>query len=109
MLTRLRLRLRSIVLRGRLEQEMREEMAGHLERATARLIARGLDPEAARREALREFGPVPFLQERAREARGGRWAAEVAADLRFGRRHLAEQRESWERFSGALRAILRAT
>ena len=26
-----------------------------------------------------------------------------------GRRHLAEQRESWERFSGALRAILRAT
>ena len=26
-----------------------------------------------------------------------------------GRRHLAEQRESWERFSGALAAILRAT
>jgi transcriptional regulator len=26
-----------------------------------------------------------------------------------GRRHLAEQRESWERFSGALRAIFRAT
>ena len=26
-----------------------------------------------------------------------------------GRRQLAEQRESWERFTGALRAILRAT
>ena len=26
-----------------------------------------------------------------------------------GRRHLAEQRESWERFSGALRTILRVT
>ena len=26
-----------------------------------------------------------------------------------GRRHLAEQRESWERFSGALQAILRVT
>lgn len=26
-----------------------------------------------------------------------------------GRRHLAEQRESWERFSGALAAILRTT
>ena len=26
-----------------------------------------------------------------------------------GRRHLAEQRESWERFSGALAALLRTT
>ena len=26
-----------------------------------------------------------------------------------GRRHLAEQRESWERFTGALRTILRVT
>jgi predicted permease len=88
-LTRARRWLRAVVLHRRLEREMQEEMAGHLERATARLVARGLTPEAARREALREFGPVPFLQERARAARGGRWAAEVAADLRFGRRHLA--------------------
>jgi predicted permease len=68
---------------------MQEEMAQHLDRAAERLVARGLAPDAARREALREFGPVPFLQERAREARGGRWAEEVVADLRFGRRHLA--------------------
>jgi transcriptional regulator len=33
----------------------------------------------------------------------------VYAVTATGRRHLAEQRESWERFSGALRAILRAT
>ena len=89
MLTRMRLALRSVLRRRRLEREMQEEMAGHLERATERLVARGLAPDEARREALREFGPVPFLQERAREARGGRWAAEIAADLRFGRRHLA--------------------
>jgi hypothetical protein len=89
MLTRARLWLRSIVLRRRLEREMQEEMAEHLDRSTARLVARGLAPHDARREALREFGPVAFLQERAREARGGRWAEEVVADLRFGRRHLA--------------------
>ena len=89
MLTRLRLRLRSVLLRRRLEREMQEEMGGHLDRATERLVARGLAPDEARREALREFGPVPFLQERAREARGGRWVEDVVADLRFGRRHLA--------------------
>jgi transcriptional regulator len=33
----------------------------------------------------------------------------VYAVTAAGRRHLAEQRESWERFTGALRAILRAT
>ena len=31
----------------------------------------------------------------------------VYAVTAAGRRHLAEQRESWERFTGALRAILR--
>jgi len=33
----------------------------------------------------------------------------VYAVTAAGRRHLAERRESWERFTGALRAILRAT
>jgi predicted permease len=87
--TRVRHWLRTVVLRRRLEREMQEELATHLDRATERLVARGLPPDAARREALREFGPVPFLQERAREARGGRWVDDVVADLRFGRRHLA--------------------
>ena len=33
----------------------------------------------------------------------------VYAVTAAGRRHLAEQRADWERFSGALKAILRAT
>ena len=33
----------------------------------------------------------------------------VYAVTAAGRRHLAEQREGWERFTGALAAILRAT
>jgi predicted permease len=88
MRARIRPWLRSVLLRRRLEREMREEMAAHLERATERLVARGLTPGDARHEALREFGPVPFLQEQARAARGGRWVDDVVADLRFGRRHL---------------------
>ncbi|MES2178200.1 MAG: PadR family transcriptional regulator [Gemmatimonadota bacterium] len=35
--------------------------------------------------------------------------AKVYSVTSAGRKHLAEQRESWERFSGALGAILRVT
>jgi PadR family transcriptional regulator, regulatory protein PadR len=35
--------------------------------------------------------------------------ARVYSTTRAGRQHLAEQREAWQRFSGALNAILRAT
>src|SRR5512139_3378044 len=70
MITRALLWLRSVLLRRRLEREMQAEMAEHLARSTERLVARGLSPEAARREANREFGNVPYLQEEARIARG---------------------------------------
>jgi hypothetical protein len=33
----------------------------------------------------------------------------IQATTRPGRKHLAEQREAWQRFSGALAAILRVT
>ena len=35
--------------------------------------------------------------------------AKVYSVTRSGRKHLADQREAWERFSGALGAILRVT
>ena len=89
MLDRVRLWIRSVVLRRRLEREMREEMAEHLERSTERLIARGLSPEEARREALREFGNVTYHQEQARDARGAIWLDALAADVRFALRHFA--------------------
>ena len=91
MLHRVRLRLRSILMRRRLEREMQEEMAEHIDRSTARLVARGLSAEEARREALREFGNVAFLQEQARDSRGARWVDALAADLRFALRQFARK------------------
>jgi len=88
-ITRLCLRLRSVFLRRRLEREMREEMAGHIERSTERLIARGLSPEAARRDAIREFGNVVYLQEDARIARGTSELDMLHGDVRFAARHFA--------------------
>lgn len=89
MLARVGLWLRSIVLRRRLEREMREEMAAHLDRATARLTARGLTAGEARRQAEREFGNVVVLREQGREARGTAWLDALLGDLRFALRHFA--------------------
>lgn len=91
MLNRARLLIRSILLRRRLEREMQEEMADHLDRSTTRLMARGLSAEEARRQAVREFGNVAYLQEEARFARGTRWLDALAGDVRFALRHFARR------------------
>jgi predicted permease len=83
--------LRSNFLRRRLDREMREEMAEHLERSTQRLLARGLPYAAARRQAEREFGNVTYLQEEARYARGTIWLDALLADVRFALRHFARK------------------
>ncbi len=82
----------SIFGRRTLELEMQAEMRDHLERATQRLIERGMTPEQARMEARREFGNVGSLQEQARDARGSRWLEALVGDVRFAFRHFARRR-----------------
>ncbi|CAN5690109.1 ABC transporter permease [soil metagenome] len=91
MLGRAWLWLRSMVLQRRLHREMREEMADHIERSTSRLIARGMPADEARRQAEREFGNVPHLQDQARDARGTAWLDALAADIRFALRQFARR------------------
>ena len=90
-MTRLTLWLRSVLLRRRLERDMREEMGDHLERASARLMERGLSASDARRAAIREFGNVAYLQEEGRLARGTGWLEALGADLRFALRQSARK------------------
>jgi predicted permease len=80
---------RSIVRRERVEQEMHDEMALHLERATERFMQRGMSERDARLAARREFGNVAYLQEEARDARGTRWVDALRGDVRFALRHFA--------------------
>ena len=68
MLSRIGRWFHSIALRSRLEREMQEEMQSHLGRATERLVARGMMPDAARLAAKKEFGNVAQLQEAYRRA-----------------------------------------
>jgi putative ABC transport system permease protein len=86
-MTRLRLWLRALLFRQRLDREMREEMTTHLSRATERLTAEGMSADDARRAARLEFGPVTRIQEDARDVRGAGGIESILADLRFGFRH----------------------
>ena len=83
--------LRSIVLRGRLERDMRAEMGAHIERATERLMARGMSEPDARRAAEREFGNVVYLQEEGRLARGTGNVDALVADVRYAGRQFARR------------------
>ena len=78
-------------LRGReaLERNLTEEMRVHIDMEAADLVrTRGLDPVAARREALLAFGNVERFKEEHRDARGVRWLEEFAQDTRYAARSL---------------------
>jgi len=70
--------------RSRQEREMREEFASHIQMQIEDNLRLGMDPHAARREALIKFGSMPATEEAWRDQRGLRWVEETARDLRLG-------------------------
>ncbi len=60
----LRLRVRSLFARKRVEQDLHEELQFHVESKIAELLAKGLSPEEAQDAALREFGGLELAKER---------------------------------------------
>ena len=80
--------LRTLFRRRLVEHEMAAEMELHLALQTERNVAAGMRPADARVAALRQFGNVASLQERARDQRGGRWLENFLQDLRYGARIL---------------------
>ncbi|MGH7582785.1 MAG: ADOP family duplicated permease [Gemmatimonadales bacterium] len=82
------LRLRSLRHRPALERELDDELRFHLDEHTALLMARGLDPQTARREALRQFGGIERRKEEVRATRGISWIEHLGRDIRYGFRAL---------------------
>jgi len=70
------------------ERELDEELRFHLEMEIEHQRARGLDPEVARREALRRFGGVEKTKEQCRDQHGVPWLEHLFQDLRYGARTL---------------------
>ena len=81
-------RLRILLRKGSVEQRLADEVRFHLEMKARSLIEDGMDPEDARRQALRSFGGVERHKEDARDAMGTRAVEELLKDLRFGLRDL---------------------
>lgn len=73
------------------DAEMEEEIRQHIGTLIERKISDGMAPAEAEREALREFGCVQQIKERAREQRLWTWPDELRQDLRFGVRMLFRQ------------------
>ena len=91
-LRQLRLKMRAIVLRSRVEQEMEAEIAAHLEAETRELTARGLDPAEARRRAANTMGHMELVKEECRDSRGTTSWEHLKQDVIFGIRLLAKNR-----------------
>ena len=83
-------RLRSLFRKGKLDAEMAAEMRHHVELQTERNRAAGMDPDEARYAALRQFGNVASVQERAREQRSWVWLEQFMQDMRYSARSLAK-------------------
>src|SRR6185295_5903578 len=90
MLNNLRLRLRALFLKPKMEDELQAELQFHLEREIEENIARGMTPEDARYAAIRSFGGVERVKEESRDVRGVRFLEEVWQDLRYGVRMLGK-------------------
>lgn len=87
-LAKLRLRVRSLLLRTRVDQELREELRYHLEREIEENLEAGLPPDQARLRAWRSLGAVDQSMEECRDMRGVTFVEHRFQDLRFALRQL---------------------
>ncbi|HSC29609.1 MAG TPA: ABC transporter permease [Vicinamibacterales bacterium] len=85
-------RLRVFARRRRLDEELVEEIALHVELRRQDLIARGTDPRDAAYEARRRFGNVTAIREESRAMWGFPSIETLAQDARYGLRLLRRSR-----------------
>jgi predicted permease len=74
--------------RERCNEELNEEIQGHLELAARENMESGLAPKAAQTAARHEFGSIALAEEVTRDMWGGRWFADFLQDVRYGLRML---------------------
>jgi macrolide transport system ATP-binding/permease protein len=83
-----RLRLRSILLRSRVERELDEELQFHLEHKIEEGIAKGLSPKEARYRAMRAMDGLEQRKEEMRDMRRIHWLTDFVDDVRYAIRSL---------------------
>lgn len=76
--------------RGKLEEQLEKELGFHLEQHIADLMARGLPPGKARRQARMAIGGPEQVKEGCRDARGTRWLEDLWQDARYALKMFAK-------------------
>ena len=88
MLDDLRFRLRALLRRDAVEQELDDELRFHLDREVEKHIRSGVSEQEARRLARLAFGGHEQVKENCREARGTGWIELWLQDARYALRQL---------------------
>src|SRR5687768_9567586 len=82
-LRRLKLRARALLAPRRVERDLDDELAFHIERETQKQIANGMSPAEARTRAIARFGSVTVAADECRDARGTALLDSVTRDVRY--------------------------
>src|ERR1700726_4579071 len=72
--------------RTQMEAQLEKELSFHLEQHTSQLVARGITPDEARRQARLALGGLEQVKEKCRDARGTRWLEDLLQDTRYALR-----------------------
>ena len=81
-------RLAARFRRDRLDDDLRDEIAQHIELRRQQLIDEGMDPREASYEARRVFGNPTVIREETRDMWSFHWIESLLQDTRFGARLL---------------------
>ena len=79
---------RRLWFRKRMDEQLEKELNFHLEQHAADLMASGMVPDEARRQARIALGGATQVAEECRDARGTRWLEDLVQDFRYGIRVL---------------------
>jgi len=79
----LKLRVRALVRPNRVEQELNEELAFHIEREARKLIDEGMAPQDAHARARLRFGPTALMADQCRDERGTAVVDNTFRDIQY--------------------------
>src|SRR5688500_4010629 len=80
------LRLRALVLPGRVERDLHDELSFHVERETKKLIDEGMEPARARNTAQARFGSTTVAADACRDERGTAFVDNTIRDVQYAMR-----------------------
>lgn len=86
----LKLRARALLRPNRVEQELDEELAFHIEREARKLIDEGMTPAEARQRAQARFGSTALAADQCRDERGTAVIDNTIRDLQYALRTFAK-------------------